>query len=108
MVGQFIIGWNFHIGAYRALRRGTANMDVLVSLGTNAAYFYSVTSVLHRRHLYLRGVHEDSLDFFETSALLITFISCGKLLEVLAKGKTSAVRPSCPVHDPHQPSSGTL
>lgn len=71
-------------------------MDVLVSLGTNAAYVYSVISVLHRRALYQRGIHEEGLDYFETSALLITFISCGKLLEVHAKGKTSAVRgPSC-------------
>ena len=91
-MSQFVIGWNFHIGAIRALRRGTANMDVLVSLGTNAAYIYSVISVVHRRMLYMRGIHEDNLDFFETSALLITFISCGKLLEVHAKGKTSAVR----------------
>ncbi|KAK9806592.1 hypothetical protein WJX73_005689 [Symbiochloris irregularis] len=87
---QFIIGWNFHIGAYRALKRGSANMDVLVSLGTNAAYIYSVISVLHHRQEYKQGVWEDPKDFFETSALLITFISCGKLLEVHAKGRTSA------------------
>ena len=43
---QFIIGWSFHKGAWRALRRGTANMDVLVSLGTSAAYAYSVASVI--------------------------------------------------------------
>lgn len=71
-------------------------MDVLVSLGTNAAYIYSVISVVHRRNLYMKGIHEEgNMDFFETSALLITFISCGKLLEVHAKGKTSAVCP-CP------------
>jgi Cu+-exporting ATPase len=44
---QFWVGWRFHVGAFRALRRGVANMDVLVSLGTNASYFYSVISILH-------------------------------------------------------------
>lgn len=66
-------------------------MDVLVSLGTNAAYIYSVISVIHHKLEYDKGYNEDTKDFFETSALLITFISCGKLLEVHAKGKTSAV-----------------
>ena len=46
---QFVVGWRFHKGAYKALRRGTANMDVLVSLGTNASYIYSVISVLRKR-----------------------------------------------------------
>lgn len=44
---QFVVGWRFHKGAVKALRRGTANMDVLVSLGTNASYIYSVISVMH-------------------------------------------------------------
>ena len=44
---QFVIGWRFHVGAVKALRRGTANMDVLVALGTNASYFYSVISILY-------------------------------------------------------------
>ena len=46
-----MIGWSFHAGAVRALRHGAANMDVLVSLGTNAAYAYSVISAVHRRSL---------------------------------------------------------
>jgi Cu+-exporting ATPase len=46
---QFWIGWRFHRGAWKALRRGVANMDVLVALGTDASYFYSVISVLHHR-----------------------------------------------------------
>ncbi len=85
------MGWHFHKNAFRALRRGTANMDVLVSLGTNAAYIYSVISVFHRRSLHERGVDIDNMGFFETSALLITFISLGKYLESHAKGKTSQV-----------------
>lgn len=91
-VPQFIVGWHFHANALRVLRRGTANMDVLVSLGTNAAYIYSVVSVFHRRALHGRGVEVASMGFFETSALLITFISLGKYLEAHAKGKTSQVR----------------
>ncbi|PRQ17724.1 putative cu(2+)-exporting ATPase [Rosa chinensis] len=82
---QFIIGKRFYIGAYKALRHGSANMDVLIALGTNAAYFYSVYIVLRS------ATHKDfkGTDFFETSSMLITFILLGKYLEVLAKGKTS-------------------
>lgn len=46
---QFWIGWRFHKGAWKALKRGVANMDVLVALGTDASYFYSVISILHHR-----------------------------------------------------------
>ncbi|KAL1551901.1 putative copper-transporting ATPase hma5 [Salvia divinorum] len=82
---QFIIGRRFYVGAYKALKRGGANMDVLIALGTNAAYFYSVYSAI-------RSASSDdfeSTDFFETSAMLISFILLGKYLEIVAKGKTS-------------------
>ncbi|KAF3448550.1 hypothetical protein FNV43_RR09263 [Rhamnella rubrinervis] len=82
---QFIIGWRFYSGSYKALRHGSANMDVLISLGTNAAYFYSVYSVLRAA----TSSHFKGTDFFETSSMLISFILLGKYLEVLAKGKTS-------------------
>ncbi|KZV16089.1 hypothetical protein F511_24882 [Dorcoceras hygrometricum] len=82
---QFIIGRRFYIGAYKALRNGSANMDVLIALGTNAAYFYSVYSVLRAA----ATPSFESTDFFETSSMLISFILLGKYLEVLAKGKTS-------------------
>ncbi|XAR55058.1 Cu(2+)-exporting ATPase [Bertholletia excelsa] len=82
---QFIIGRRFYTGSYKALRHGSANMDVLIALGTNAAYFYSVYSVLRAA----TSPHFKSTDFFETSAMLISFILLGKYLEVLAKGKTS-------------------
>jgi Cu+-exporting ATPase len=82
---QFIIGRRFYIGSYKALRHGSANMDVLVALGTNSAYFYSVYSVLRAAH----SRDFNGTDFFETSSMLITFILLGKYLEVLAKGKTS-------------------
>lgn len=76
---QFIAGWPFYRGAYAALKNGSANMDVLVALGTSAAYFYSIANMLTGNpHLY-----------FETSAILITLIILGKLLEATAKGRTS-------------------
>ncbi|XP_052209703.1 probable copper-transporting ATPase HMA5 isoform X3 [Diospyros lotus] len=82
---QFIIGRQFYIGSYKALRRGYANMDVLIALGTNAAYFYSVYSVFKAA----TSPNFKATDFFETSSMLISFILLGKYLEVLAKGKTS-------------------
>lgn len=73
------------MGSYHALRRRSANMDVLVALGTNAAYFYSVYVVLKA----LTSETFEGQEFFETSAMLISFILLGKYLEVVAKGKTS-------------------
>lgn len=82
---QFIIGWQFYIGAYKNLRNGGANMDVLVALGTSAAYFYSLYEALktivnpgYMPHLY-----------FETSAVLVTLILFGKYLEARAKTQTT-------------------
>ncbi|KAF5735774.1 copper-transporting ATPase HMA5 isoform X2 [Tripterygium wilfordii] len=82
---QFIIGRRFYLGSYQALRRKSANMDVLVALGTNAAYFYSV-------YIAVKSMTSDAFegqDFFETSAMLISLILLGKYLEIVAKGKTS-------------------
>lgn len=75
----------FYVGAYHALKRGYSNMDVLVALGTNAAYFYSV-------YIIVKALISDSFegqDLFETSSMLVSFILLGKYLEVVAKGKTS-------------------
>jgi Cu+-exporting ATPase len=87
---QFWIGWRFHSGAWKALRAKRANMDVLVSLGTNASYIYSVISILHHhfRAHHMSGGYQPT-DFFETSAMLITLVLFGKYLESAAKGKTS-------------------
>ncbi|KAI3936112.1 hypothetical protein MKW92_043030 [Papaver armeniacum] len=82
---QFIIGRTFYIGSYYALKRGSANMDVLVALGTSAAYFYSLYVLITA----LTSETFQGMDIFETSAMLITFILLGIYLEVLAKGKTS-------------------
>jgi len=82
---QFIIGKPFYVGAYKALRNKSANMDVLVSLGTSAAYFYSL-------YLTIKSagqVHHRADMYYETSAILITLILLGKLLEALAKGRSS-------------------
>ncbi len=77
---QFYTGWDYYVGGYKALRNGSANMDVLVALGSSVAYFYSVFITVG-----LLGGHV----YFETSAAIITLIKVGKLLEVRAKGKTS-------------------
>ncbi|KAJ0105451.1 hypothetical protein Patl1_17755 [Pistacia atlantica] len=82
---QFIIGRRFYTGSYKALRHGSPNMDVLIALGTNAAYFYSVYTVLRAA----TSPDFEGTDFFETSSMLISFILLGKYLEVLARGKTS-------------------
>ncbi|SDX61579.1 Cu+-exporting ATPase [Paenibacillus sp. PDC88] len=85
---QFYIGWHFYVGAYKALRNGSANMDVLISLGTSAAYFYSLYLTMD---WYLNGsdMHHGPSLYFETSAVLITLVVMGKLFEAQAKGRTS-------------------
>ncbi|MGI2326759.1 heavy metal translocating P-type ATPase [Planococcus sp. YIM B11945] len=81
---QFIVGKQFYVGAYKALRNGSANMDVLVVLGTSAAYFYSVYQAI-----VTAGTHHGPHLYFETSAVLITLIILGKLFEAKAKGRSS-------------------
>jgi Cu+-exporting ATPase len=81
---QFIIGKQFYVGAYKALRNGSANMDVLVVMGTSAAYFYSLYQAI-----VTAGTHHGPHLYFETSAVLITLILLGKLFEARAKGRSS-------------------
>lgn len=76
---QFIVGKEFYLGAWSALKNKTANMDTLIAVGTSAAYFYSVFAVF--------GLTSEQ--YFETSATLITLVILGKYLEAVAKGKTS-------------------
>jgi Cu+-exporting ATPase len=85
---QFYIGRPFYVGAYKALRNGSANMDVLVSLGTSAAFFYSLYLTLVWSAAGAEAHHGPSL-YYETSAVLITLVIMGKLFESLAKGRTS-------------------
>ncbi|EKO0727666.1 copper-translocating P-type ATPase [Staphylococcus pseudintermedius] len=81
---QFVLGWQFYVGAYKSLKSKSANMDVLVAMGTSAAYFYSLYLMLthlgHSGHVPL---------YFETSAVLITLILLGKYFEMRAKGHAS-------------------
>jgi P-type Cu+ transporter len=82
---QFGIGKQFYVGAFKALKNKSANMDVLVALGTSAAYFYS----LYQSILSIgSNVHMVEL-YYETSAILITLIILGKLFEARAKGRSS-------------------
>ncbi len=77
---QFYVGWQYYVGAFKALRNGSANMDVLIAMGSSAAYFSSLPIVfgLISGHVYL-----------ETAAVIITLIKLGKFLEARAKGRTS-------------------
>jgi Cu+-exporting ATPase len=77
---QFYVGWQYYVGAYKSLRNRSANMDVLIAMGSSVAYFYSIfiTLGLFPGHVY-----------FETAAVIITLIRLGKFLEVRAKGRTS-------------------
>jgi Cu+-exporting ATPase len=79
---QFSAGLIFYRGAWNALKNRSTNMDVLVALGTSAAYFYSLAA-----YFGLLGPHREV--FFETSVMLIAFIRLGKYLEARARGKAS-------------------
>ncbi|HRQ23660.1 MAG TPA: heavy metal translocating P-type ATPase, partial [Anaerolineales bacterium] len=77
---QFYVGWQYYIGAFKAIRNKSANMDVLIAMGTSAAFFYSlpITFGWLMGHVY-----------YETAAVIITLIKLGKFLEARAKGRTS-------------------
>ena len=82
---QFYVGWQYYVGAYKALRNKSANMDVLIAMGTTVAFAYSLVVLLLDKlanysigHLY-----------FETAAVIVTLIVLGKYLEARAKGRTS-------------------
>ncbi len=77
---QFVVGAQYYVGAFKALRNGSANMDVLIAMGSSSAYVYSLAILfgLIAGHLY-----------FETAAVIITLILLGKFLEARARGRTS-------------------
>jgi len=77
---QFYVGWQYYANGFKSIRSGSANMDVLVALGSSAAYFYSIpiTLGLIPGHVY-----------FETSAMIITLVKLGKFFEAKAKGGAS-------------------
>jgi len=77
---QFYTGWDYYVGGFKSLKNGSANMDVLVSMGSSVAYFYSLALLFYPalgQHVY-----------FETSAVIITLIKLGKMLESRTKGRT--------------------
>lgn len=84
---QFVLGRQYTVGAYKSLRNGTANMDVLVALGSWAAYIYSVVVLLGLIFGFSDVVGTG--DYFESAAVILTLITLGKLLEARAKGRTS-------------------
>ncbi|MCY4409366.1 MAG: heavy metal translocating P-type ATPase [Caldilineaceae bacterium] len=84
---QFYVGWDYYVGALKSLRNRSANMDVLVAMGTTVAYVFSLAVLFAQTGgSDLLGSHV----YFETSAVIITLIVLGKLLEARAKGRTSA------------------
>ena len=77
---QFYVGKQYYTGAWKSLRNGSANMDVLVAMGSSAAFFYSIPVTLGLLHGHV---------YYETAAVIITLIKLGKFLEARAKGQTS-------------------
>ena len=77
---QFYTGWDFYIGGWKSIKNASANMDVLVAMGSSVAYFYSLAVLCYSP----LGVHV----YFETSAVIITLIKLGKMLEARTKGRT--------------------
>lgn len=77
---QLIVGWNFYKGALSALKNKSANMDTLIVVGTTSAYLLSIYNIFF---------NPSAGQYFEVSAILITLVLLGKLLEAMAKGRTN-------------------
>ena len=84
---QFYVGWDYYAGGWNSLRHRSANMDVLVAMGSSAAYLYSLPVTVS---LTLGNASLGTHVYYETAAVIITLIKLGKLLEVRSKGRTSA------------------
>ncbi len=80
---QFVVGSRFYGGSYDALRSRAGNMDLLIGLGTSAAWIYSTIAT------FIPGFFPSNGTYFETSAIIITLIQTGNLLEYITKGKAS-------------------
>ena len=91
---QGYVAWDYYIGGFKALRNRSANMDVLVAMGSSVAFFYSlvVTIALTAGAGERFGTHV----YFETAAVIVTLIKLGKLLEARAKGKINAALKKLP------------
>jgi len=76
---QFVLGWQYYLGSYKSLRAGSATMDVLIAMGSSAAWLYSVWFTFFAEgHLY-----------YDTAAMILTLITLGRYLEARARGRTS-------------------
>jgi Cu+-exporting ATPase len=82
---QFWVGWQFHVGFWSDLRRRSASMATLVSIGTNAAYFFSLAVTLWPRTFMPLG----GMTYYDTAAVLMTLIVLGRWLEARARGRAS-------------------
>jgi Cu+-exporting ATPase len=80
---QFGVGWTFYVGAYKGLKNKSANMDTLIAIGTSTAWIYSTILT------FFPGIFPEGEVYFDTAAMIMSFILLGKLLEVIAKGRTS-------------------
>lgn len=83
---QFIGGWTFYVGAYESIKKRTANMDLLISIGTSAAYIYSTIVLFFPGYF---PVKERDV-YFEVSAVIIAFVLLGKYMEEAIKKRSSA------------------
>lgn len=81
---QFYTGWDYYVGGFKSLKNKSANMDVLVAMGSSVAYFYSFALLIFSVPGPVPGQHV----YFETSAVIITLIKLGKMLESRTKGRT--------------------
>jgi Cu+-exporting ATPase len=80
---QFVVGWAFYVGAYKGLRNRSANMDTLIAMGTSTAWLYSTIVT------FAPGIFPSADVFFDTATMIMSFILVGKLLDAIAKGRTS-------------------
>ena len=95
---QGYVAWDYYIGGIKALRHRSANMDVLVAMGSSVAFLYSLTVVMALE--MGAGTRFGTHVYFETAAVIITLIKLGKLLEARAKGKISAALKKLPQLSP--------
>ncbi len=84
---QVYVGWDYYVGSYKSLNNRSANMDVLVAMGSSVAFLYSIVVMFA---LTLNSERFGDHVYFETAAVIITLIKLGKFLEARAKGQTSA------------------
>jgi len=84
---QFWAGWQFHRGAWQQLRHASADMNTLISVGTNAAFLFSLVLTFHPAAFRSTGVHHAV--YYETSAVIITLVLFGRMLEARAKARTT-------------------